>query len=113
MVLADHGPSYAPYRKPLAITSFVIAGGAAVAAAVVGGIALKTRGRFNDTYVERDAYDLNEQYVGYSNAFWITAAVVPLGVLAGVLFWPRQGEKKASLQVKSRFGADLSLSLTF
>jgi hypothetical protein len=113
MVFADHGPTYAPYRKPLAITSFVVAGGAAIAAAVLGGLALRERGRFNDTYIESDAYDLNEKYVGYSNAFWITAAVVPVGVLAGVLFWPKQGKKKTSLQLTSRLGADLSLSLTF
>jgi hypothetical protein len=65
--------------------------------------------------IERDAHDLNDQYIHIhlSNGFCITAAAVPVGLLLDVLLYPKKDKKRNRVQVTSGLGGPTDLSLSF
>ncbi len=99
-------------RKPLAITGFVLAGTSAVAAAVLGTLSIRTRNDLETNFIERDAQKLNDRYKAFSNGFWVSAALVPVGAIVGIVLWPKRRAQQQAVRVTGGVRA-LSLSVSF
>ena len=84
-------------RRVAAATSFAFAGVGVAAAAVVGALALRESAKFSETDIEKTSLEINRNYRAYTAAFWPLAALVPVGIVTGMLLRhknkARQGEK--------------------
>ena len=79
-------------RRGFAVSAFVLAGTAAVASVVCGSLSLSAKKDFGETDFQRSATEANQKYVRFGTAAWISAAFVPVGVVAGLLLRPRKSK---------------------
>lgn len=76
-------------RRPLGYVALGLGVAAAVAAAVLGGLAFGARRDFDNTNLMRPAAEAKARYELYGNSGLITlGAAVALGVSGGALLWP-------------------------
>ena len=77
-------------REPLAITCWVAAGGALLAAAITGGLTVDAWQDFKATDMQRPAHLANKRYQTYGNAAIISGLGAVALATAGWLLWPEE-----------------------
>lgn len=92
---ADRGGT----SKTMAITSWVLAGGALLASAVTGGLAIDAWQDFKSTDLQKPAHEANQRYQRYGTAALVTGLVAAGAAVCGFLLWPDEPDEPGGLEV--------------
>ncbi len=77
------------YRKPLAISAFVVSGLSLAAAVTTTALALKARSDYQATQIQRSASEAQDRFSRYRTAAVVTGAGAVITGVTGWLLWPR------------------------
>jgi len=84
-------------RKPLAIAFLSLGGGAAVAAAVTGGLAIKAKSDYDATDLQRPAADARRRQGNFQTGALATAGLAVAAGVTGWLLWPHGTEPRVEV----------------
>ncbi len=101
-------------RKRLTISLFSIAAVASGLATTFAILSLRAKNKYFNTTVEQTENQQNTDYQRYGTAAWITGALVPVAITAGILLWPRKKTLAAlpPISLKTDFKMNISMNVS-